>query len=213
MSFFKKLFGGGEPVPWESMPRFGKTFLEKQMEPYEQPGMMQIARFEVSTTPEDMADKACAWNVPTFYMVNAEVSCFLKVDSLPDDMASSLASSVSNGKTALAHSFHAMPTYPVVALVLQVPTPSRTVKLEAVPDLTTPDVRDCLDGLLQRGTGIFYLLTGEPARLLAKGEFRVSSIGELRRCLDRAASHYKSINPSALNYRAAGERYFKTTSL
>jgi hypothetical protein len=213
MSIFRKLFGGGETVPWESMPRLGKTFIEKQREPWEQPGMMEINRFVVAVTPEDMADKACAWNVPTFYMINAEASCFLKIDSLPDDTAVSLANSVNAGKTMLAPSFHAMPTYPVVALVLQVPTPSRTIKLEAIPDLTTPDVRDCLDNLLQKGTGIFYLLTGEPSRLLAKGKLQVSSLGDLRRCLDRAACHYKSITPSALNYRAAGEQYFATTSL
>ena len=92
--------------------------------------------------------------------------------------------------------FKGFSTYHVVSLILQVPTPERTVNLEAVPDVATANVRDSLDSLLKSGSGLFYLCVGDPPRLLAKGKFTVS-VGALRRCLDQASAHYAGISPSA----------------
>lgn len=212
MSFLKKLFSGSETIPWESIPRNGKTFLEKQREAWEQPGMLPINHFEVYITPEEMADKACAWEVPTFYVVAGQACCFLKVASLPEPLATWLADSISNGRVTLKPTFKGFPTYPIVSLLFQVPTPERTVNLEAAPDVATADVCDSLDSLLKSGSGVFYLCVGDPLRLLAEGRFAVC-VESLRACLDQAATHYKRINPTDLNYRAAAQRYFDTTSL
>jgi hypothetical protein len=212
MGFLSRLFGASEPVPWERMPRNGKTFLERQREPWDKPGNMQIARFELVVTPEDMADKACAWDVPTFFVSEGGTAAFLKVSSMPSPAAQALAASVNAGRATLVPAFSGRPTYPVVPLVFHVPTPERTMKLEAVPDIAGADVRDAIDTLLKDGSGLFYFFMGEPLQLLARGTFTIDTT-VLRRCLDKASTHYSSIRSEQLDYRAAVKEYFESTSI
>ena len=176
------------------------------------PAGLQIGRLEAYYSAERLAETVCAWNVPTFLPFPDQPRCLLKIQSLPDNLSRSFAESIASGKVTLKPTFKPFATYPVVSLVLQVPTIERTFKLEAVPDLATANVRDSLDGLLKLGVGVFYLLLDDPPELLAKGSFTVST-EILRRCLDQASAHYHSIKAEELDFQAAAQLYIQTTSL
>ncbi len=209
-----------EMVSWEGMPCIGKPFLMQQAEPLleQNEEMFQQLGMSLSGTtlifkPEDIVDRACAWNVPTFYVLEDKACCFLKANSLSQEVTSSLRDSIAQDRVTLTATFYGLRTFPIVALLLQVPISDRVIYLEAVPDLTQADIRDCLDILLKTGRGTFYFFTGEPPQLLAQGQFSVELINDLRKCLDQAATHYRSISLNELNYLAATQEYFRTTPL
>ncbi len=195
-------------IPWESMPRLGETFLERQAG-----DVPKGVRFTLITTPTDIADKACAFGVPTFYVTDHGPSCFLKLQSIPDSLIPAASRSVRDGKVRMVPRFKAMRSYPIVGLIFEIPVGSQTHKQEAAPDLTVADVRDSLDHLLTSGRGNFYLLHGEPAALVAEGTFFSPAVAQLRRCLNKAAAHHTSLTPAARDYRRAVAEYFESTSL
>ena len=209
MSFFKKLFGGREAVPWENMPR-KRTALEDYAAQFQKPGMMKIGKLEQHVTPEDQADSMCAFDVPAFTEADNTGCCFLRHQRLSPDTAGAVSESIRTGRVSLTATFHALPTYPIVAFLFQIPLANGPKKAEAVPDLILGDVRDAMDTILRDGHGRFFSFLGQPSRLLAEGRFTVSSVESLRRCLDNAATHYSRISPQRLDYHAAATEYIRT---
>lgn len=208
--------GSRDSRAWETMPRIGKSFRESRVESLLESlggpeAIQRLNRVEILITAEDLASNACAFDVPTFYTIQGRACCFLKSESWPDESGDSIAEGIRAGRTILATAYRGFPTYPIVSLLLQIPTDEGTIRLEAAPDIASADIRDSLDILLKVATGDFYWFSGE-SQLLAKGEFSVSS-KVLRRCLEQAARHYKRIPPASLNYLAAVQEYFATTSL
>jgi hypothetical protein len=212
MTFLKSLFRGSEKVAWEAMPRTGKSQFEMASEQVGSLSGMQVNRFEMWYSPERLAETACHWNVPTYFAFPEQVYCILKIRSLSDEVTPLLVQSISGDKVKLECVSKPMPTYPIVSLVLQVPTPARTFNLEALPDLSAATVRDALDALLKQGAGVLYLLLDDPPQVEAKGKFAVDRHA-LRLCLDAASSHFHSIDVSGRNYQAAARLYDQSTTL
>lgn len=214
---FKRLFRmNREGREWEMMPRIGSSFAEKQVAAFHDSfgniDVQRVNRAQVLLLAEDVASNACAPDVPTLYALEGRACCFFRTEAAPEDFSGFLSTSIEAGKTMLLPSYIRFPTYPVLSLLFQMPTDGDFLRVEAAPDLASADIRDVLDILLETGTGDLYFFCGEPPRLVAKGEFSVLK-KELRRCLEKAAKHYKSIDSASLNYIVAVQAYFASTEL
>lgn len=197
---------GQNSAAWEDIPVEGRTLLQQQAR--DLPDNVEVT---VITSPEDIANKACAFGVPTFYALEEKPCCFLKLEAIPPQLADVARAGVERGGVRLKMRFKAMASYPIIGFIFHIPVGDDWHKAEAIPNLTDADVRTVLDLLLEKGEGKFYLLEGEPATLVGEGAFSVSARA-LRSCLDRAAGHYARLK-SGKDYDLALNEYVNSTTL
>ncbi len=213
MKFLRNLFTKNKkPMRWNQMPRNGFTLLEKIEKEHEALSASGVKIYNYISV-SDIAENYCICDVPTFYSLNNTVNVVLKLKPHPKDNLNLLEKAVTSGKITMDTRYKAMPTFPIIGFIFEIPVGSQILPVEAIPNITDADIRDCLEILLQKDTGKFYFFYENPIKLIGEGLFSVKSLANLSRSLDKASSHYFNIDSNKLDYMLAVKEYIATTTL
>lgn len=201
-------------MQWEELPIKGKTIKEQETEYSEQflgPNSLDI-NCKIMIPPSNFVEK-CVGDVPVFYKYDSEPMCVMKLQGNPENIHPGIIESIEKNDIYLTAKFFSYPTYPIISLVLNIPTSSKVYRLEALPDFTDAYLIECMSLLAEKQYGMFHLFTGDTLTQLAKGMFKLSSVNQLEECFNKAAVQLKNIKPDEQDYQTAYQEHLRTTSL